>query len=124
MAVEAQHLAQYYHNKSMLSMPIFNGSSSHRDWAITIAFYCALHLVEKTLADATPCGHSTSHVDRNFRVARDRKFRPIASYYQVLYNQSRRARYECVSFSKEDFETIISALSSIERFLNANKSAV
>ena len=59
------------------------------DWIATVAFYTAVHLVEKLRAYRGE--HSENHEDRNSAVRRD--YRAIQTEYHELYNHSLVARY-------------------------------
>ena len=65
------------------------------DWIVTIYFYSALHLVEKTLSEQGL--HSRGHRERfdNVKSHLDQ----ISRSYQSLYNESRQARYDCVEIT-------------------------
>jgi hypothetical protein len=66
-------------------------TTQHPDWAITIAFYTAVHLV-----DACLDGHSihpNSHTERRDAVAMHLGL--IRAHYVALYSESRRTRYLC-----------------------------
>jgi hypothetical protein len=65
------------------------------DWAVTVLFYAALHLVEATLA---PSVHSPNHNARHQTVHLDPRLRPIYCHYCELYYRSLDARYDCISF--------------------------
>jgi hypothetical protein len=121
MVAENLHLEKYHHNRRLLGETIFNVNKNiqNSDWAITIAFYCALHLVEKTIARSPHKEHQhlRCHEKRNHRVRIDGVFRAIVEDYQFLYNQSRRARYDCVSFTKADIADALVSLSNIEKLL-------
>ena len=59
------------------------------DWFATVAFYAAVHLIEKLRAVRGE--HSVDHVDRNTFVIDHHP--TIHVYYRDLYNLSRTARY-------------------------------
>ena len=73
------------------------------DWRAIVAFYTALHLVEKLRA--YDGNHSTSHDDRDLYVRRNH--RTIYDPYHQLFNASLDARYKAragFTISKEDVQ--------------------
>jgi hypothetical protein len=88
-----QHLANAERNQR-LSIALQAGP--HVEWAVTIMFYAALHLIEATLA---PSAHSSNHNARNQTVQFDARFHPIYRHYRELYRRSLDARYECTPFT-------------------------
>lgn len=120
MPTPSEHEAKYFRNKRILNDPFFSISmKANYDWAITIMFYCAVHLVEKALAEISPKYNTTTHrARRNLLLAERKRFAVIFSQYQALYNQSIRARYEYVSFSRKDFELAANYLKHIETHLS------
>lgn len=73
------------------------------DWAVTILFYTALHLVEATLA---PNVHSANHSERFSNVYSHRYLRPLAYHYRHLYDASLDSRYDCWQFTPTDVQTL------------------
>jgi hypothetical protein len=88
-----QHLANAERNQRLA---IALQSGPHIEWAVTVLFYAALHLVEATLA---PTAHSPHHNARNQTVQLDPRFHPIYRHYRELYYRSLDARYNCVPFT-------------------------
>ena len=119
MPTKDQHIEQYKHNKQLLDLPIFNAKDTeHKDWAITISFYIALHLIERKLAEAVPPKHSPNHYARNYNVRSMLLFRPVAAQYKTLYDESIKARYNCKAFTVSDVETALAILHDIEMFVS------
>jgi hypothetical protein len=113
------HNSQYKHNREILNADIFKPeSTTFGDWYITIMFYGAMHLVEEHLAKTN--FHSESHEIRNNAVLRVVPLKNVAGAYFTLYNQSRRARYKCVSFSQNDLKRLENCLHEIEDELIRN----
>lgn len=111
-----KHFEQYNHNKSLLNSSLFDPNhTSFRDWVITIVFYCAVHLIERELASNSL--HSGKHSVRSNAIARFQRLRQINPHYNTIYNQSRRARYECCQFSKDDISSLVRLLHEIEQKL-------
>ena len=93
MPTRQQHLANAERNQRL---SIALQTSADVDWAVTVLFYAALHLVEATLA---PVVHSPNHKIRNETVQLDPRLRPIHHHYRDLYHRSLDARYDCVPFT-------------------------
>lgn len=89
MPSESVHLAQVRHNLAFLKS-FYAPTTPYPDWAVTVAFYIALHAVEFALAQRGL--HSQSHM------ARRRYVRQIFPHIWTLYFRldvfSRRSRYE------------------------------
>src|SRR5262249_23928049 len=90
------------------------------DWRAIVAFYIALHLVEKLRAYDGE--HSTSHDDRDAYVRR--KHRKIYNSYHRLFTASLDARYKTLgafTISPEDVQTILidTYLAEIEGYVAA-----
>lgn len=90
-------------------------SSKYLEWAVTIIFYAALHLIEMELAKSNQ--HCKSHDSRNKCIAITTNFKPIRSQYQTLYMQSIKARYEFKKFSSQRVEELKILLGEIEKCL-------
>jgi len=92
--MEAEHLTQVRHNidilNSFCSGAVPYPTTVYPDWAVTVAFYTAVHLVEARLAQYHT--HSTNHAQRDNEIRR--RFRPIWHNYNRLQNNSRGARYD------------------------------
>lgn len=116
MPTAEAHEKQYDHNKSLLECEALQ-NDENCDWAVTIAFYSAMHLIEKFFADKGI--HNKNHEVRNNFVAREAVLRrkKIPAKYNLLYNQSIRSRYECVKITLEDLNCVKEALSLIEKEL-------
>lgn len=111
MPNQREHNRQYQHNRSLLLTETFDlNSTSYYDWVITIAFYSALHLVDRELA---AYWHPRKHKDRELILTKTLKH--IAPEYKTLEIQSRRARYECANITKKDAERAIKLLEEIEK---------
>ena len=84
-----EHETQYRHNLEFVQT--FYPSTKYLDWAITLYFYAAVHLIEAMYAQIGV--HNKGHVVRNQRIASDHS--GIAVEYMQLYLESRRVRYDC-----------------------------
>lgn len=112
-----QHYKQYQQNKSLLNSPVFDAENTqYKDWVVTISFYTAVHLIEKKLAEINPNHHFTSHKSRNNAMNAASSFRRIAPQYKTLYDESRKARYDCKRFTNSDINLVLSLLEQIEQF--------
>ena len=110
-----KHRKQYLHNKNLLTDDVFNNGGKFTDWYITVIFYSAVHLVEQEIAkqNIDPGSH-----DARFKwMNRDSSLKTISNEYNILYWASRRARYDCVTFTKKDVESKKSNLEKIEALL-------
>lgn len=79
---------------------MLKSSNPPNDWIITIYFYAALHLIEKTLSNHGL--HSGNHKERFSNVRSH--LGCIAIPYQSLYNESKQARYDCVEMTSGKVE--------------------
>ncbi len=68
---------------------------AHLGWAVTVAFYKALHIVEAVLATKQPgCPeHTDDHKSRNKLLKTTIRFQQIWKMYRPLYEASLIARY-------------------------------
>ena len=99
-----RHVTQAKHNADLLGESCFPDSCSSRqvpylDWNVTVAFYVALHYVQAFLSLNGFKVRFFSHLDRNDYLknvvsARDSRVNRILPDYLVLYELSRRYRYE------------------------------
>jgi len=115
----AQHLSQVNSNKNFLytfvSRP--DGTTSFPDWAITVTFYIALHLVEQYLY-VHHQKHCKNHRDRENEVESDPNLRKIYSHYKRLSDWSREARYDVVGFTNNEVREALSRLDAIEAHIS------
>lgn len=95
------------------------------DWASVVAFYTAVHLVERLRA--TSDDHSINHEDR-LHFLHGKPYRSaIFGAYRVLFNASLIARYETASsfatqFTSTEVQTVLidKHLVAIEQFVTAS----
>src|SRR5687767_12154395 len=107
MATEKEHLRQAEHNQQLLDVI---DSNRFPDWATTVAFYKAVHLVQAMFQmTGDSCG---SHVMRN-GVLRA-KFPEVWKMYQPLYSFSRLARYWCMKVKPDHVGYILRRLAKLE----------
>lgn len=89
MASQADHIALANRNHEALLHLLAEGR--FLDWAATIAFYKAVHIVEAVL-DSNLGHHSNSHTERE-RSLKTVRFKDIYRPYSHLFAASRVARY-------------------------------
>ncbi len=87
------------------------------DWRVTVAFYIAVHLVERVLYKECKV-NSSNHTDRKNFIKSNPCLREIRSDYQQLYQMSRKARYECSSISSSEYKDAIQLMNEIEKKLS------
>ncbi len=90
MASQESHIALANRNHEFLLKLLADGA--HPDWAATVAFYKAVHIVEAVFFNDVPGKHSTSHSDRE-RTLKTSRYSHIYKDYAHLLNASRIARY-------------------------------
>ena len=110
-----KHREQYLHNKNLLTDDVFSDGDDFTDWYITVIFYSAVHLVEQEISkhNIDPGSHEARFKWMN----RDTSLKMVSNEYNILYWASRRARYDCVTFTKKDVESIRSNFEKIESLL-------
>ncbi len=116
-----QHQEKAEHNRAFLATISDN---KYVDWQATVAFYVAVHLVEKLRAYNGE--HSQNHDERDRVVRRD--YPRIYNAYHQLFNASLTGRYKSVgafSISAADVRTrlIDGYLVEIENFVAAETIA-
>jgi hypothetical protein len=88
-----EHIQKAEHNAKHLKYVMMN-VQAFPDWAVTVAFYVAVHYVEAFL---TKVGHPQDqhHPERNkiIATAPEPELTGIARRYLALYNRSRFSRY-------------------------------
>src|SRR5690348_12499946 len=108
MATETEHLNQAQHNRKLLNEI---DHEKFPDWAATVAFYTAVHLVQALLKKSGD--NCNSHSSRNKRLRQ--KHPSVWKLYQPLYSYSRLARYWCMKLKHDDVPYVIRRLNKIER---------
>lgn len=109
MATESDHRLKAAHNQAFLDAI---DHARFPDWAVTAAFYKAVHLVEALFArdNRAPGG---SHLKRNQVLKRH--YKHVWKQYQPLYNFSRQARYWCTGVLPEHVTYVNRRLGRVER---------
>ncbi len=116
-----QHQEKAEHNRAFLGTIT---DDNYCDWKAAVAFYVAVHLVEKLRAYHGE--HSENHDDRDRVVRRD--YPRIYNPYHQLFNASLTARYKSLgafNMSPGDVQArlIDTYLAEIERFVAAETAA-
>ena len=108
------HSRQAKHNKAFLTE--FNlVQTAYSDWAVTVMFYTALHLIEAYLA--TKGLHPADHGVRDNYLTRMTALKPIYRPYRELRHYSEKARYRGARFTTDDISTLSDGLNTIEEHL-------
>ncbi|MHB8077409.1 hypothetical protein [Desulfosporosinus fructosivorans] len=115
-----QHIGQYRKNKGLLSESLFliNDECRYLDWVTTIIFYTALHLVHSHLASEPLYAMEQlrdTHGKLNNLVSTLSKFKHISAEYNLLYMESRKARYGCIPFRARKVQQLYDKLQLIEQ---------
>jgi hypothetical protein len=88
-------LARTYEEQAQRNYTLYRqlrDEGAHLDWAVTLLFYSALHLINVVLIETgTAFDLPRDHGDRNVAIAL--KLRPVYEDYRLLYRLSRTARY-------------------------------
>lgn len=92
MPSEQSHLSLANHNQDLLDTLVLD-IKRFPDWAATVAFYKALHVVEAALACENPARHGMDHSARERLLKTDRRYQAIYRHYRPLYAASMVARY-------------------------------
>lgn len=113
-----EHFEQYKRNRASLRK-VMDIEKPPYDWAVTIAFYTAVHLIERFIVEKNPKKRpSSDHEDRMNWVRSVSEFKPIRSYYTALAQSSWQSRYMCIPFDQENTNKTITHLEKIEDSLN------
>ena len=83
-----KHLTQWRHNRAFISTI----DPEYPDWAVTVAFYAALHAVDALFKHDKVQG-ITAHEHRNETLRATNRYRKIWECYRPLYDMSRTVRY-------------------------------
>ena len=109
MPSRAQHLEQARGNREHARFLVGTHPTDRYalQWAVTAAFYAAVHGVEAHLASMGQ--HSTDHLDRERRMRAPANRVPPAVYraYNRLKNRSQGARYHLWTFTADEVERTI-----------------
>lgn len=107
MATAQDHLKQVKHNKAFLAKI---DEAEYPDWAATVIFYIAVHLVQRLFAiNGWDC---ENHSRRN-KILREH-FPTVWDAYQRLYIFSRTSRYRCMTVKPSDISELEHRLNRVE----------
>ena len=108
------HKKQAQHNKDV-AINLEANDPGALDWAITIRFYAALHLVRAYLAKRglQPKDHEETF---DYLTQSDLPEDLVAAYRR-FYRLSRKARYDCWTPLQKDVNTARQLLSQVERVI-------
>jgi hypothetical protein len=110
----SEHKDKADHNREFLtSLSIDN----HPDWVAVVAFYTALHLIERL--SSCESLHHGSHPPRGKYLARHCKHSVIRHHYQALYDAAHVARYGTQNQFKRSFHSSSIKSELIDINLNA-----
>ncbi len=114
MPNEMSHLALANHNQDLLDI-LVTEIEKFPDWATTVAFYKALHIVEAVFACENPARHGADHPSRERILKTIPKYTHIYRHYRVLYSASMVARY--MQDNQTDFTNYLSPQAVIDKLL-------
>ena len=114
MPNERSHLSLANHNQDLLDKLILD-IERFPDWAATVAFYKALHVVEAAFACENPVRHGSDHLARERILKNDRRYEVIYRHYRPLYAASMVARY--MEDNQTSFTNYMSAHDVIAKLL-------
>lgn len=123
MSSEVRHRDQYFQNRNFLEYVIIGGKA-YDAWAITVMFYCGLHLVEMLLAQKSihtgASKEGGSHSQRTNLIFRylGGSGGKVYTPYHSLEMLSREMRYDCISPNQEDFTNAQMFLTELELLVN------
>ena len=151
MPSDRKHIDQAKHNIQFLES--FYPNYKFNDWSITVAFYASIHIVEAAIYKKKKIIYlqkelTIEHSDQLFQeIAKANLFRPknysssvfshhtarglivsenfkeIADYFELLYVNSRTARYRQYSWTKTEVEFLVKpSMDAILKWSNKNYS--
>ncbi|HYL73331.1 MAG TPA: hypothetical protein VEU96_03955 [Bryobacteraceae bacterium] len=101
MLRDEQHRTKAERNEHF-AISLDKADPTQENWAVTAAFYSALHYVEQFFVKhGTPCGN---HEERNEQFKKDVRIKQAYPYYSYLASLSHDARYKCTALPTEVFE--------------------
>lgn len=105
------HKKQAQHNQQV-AINLEANDPGALDWAITIRFYAALHLVRAYLAKRGL--QPKDHEETFDHLAQSDLPEDLVAAYRRFYKLSRKARYDCWTPSQRDVNTARQLLSEVE----------
>jgi hypothetical protein len=105
MAQANDHEESARRNEALHGLILSNWNDDYADWALILIFYAAVQWGRAYLAAVSPTT-LTNH--QGFEAAWFRATKDKATYkhYRRLKDESERARYDCVRFTRNDAETL------------------
>ena len=113
MGTKADHQNKAEHNQDFLQTI---DKKKYPDWVVTVAFYKAVHCVERLFAATGK--HSDNHRDRHDSLKREHP--DIWQHYLPLYTLSRRARYKANGIVDQTMTYALSRLLKVEEIINSS----
>jgi|SRR4051812_17515046 hypothetical protein len=112
MPSQISHENQWDSNHRLLTQLI--RQKTYLDWIATVAFYTALHSVERYFARRNE--HPGDHRTRNQTLIRYKVQlgQQILNDYEDMYNTSKLARYTCAPLTDADIQGQLDRLSRID----------
>ena len=112
MPTQSDHETQWYLNHQLLAQ--LERQNRFYDWMITVAFYTALHSLERYLARRNK--HPHDHLDRKntLLVYAPQLGQQTLRDYLDMYSMSIAARYECASPTQADVQEQRARLARID----------
>lgn len=109
-----QHKFSYERNKKIINEKLLlKNGDEYSEWQVVLLFYAAIHAIELYLHfNHGKC--PGSHVERRKIMVNTPLCRNIIPEYDLLYTNSRRARYYHEVFTNEDIEDNELLLKTIE----------
>lgn len=121
----AEHRAKHAFNRAFLNTGL---AVVNPDWAAVVAFYAAVHLIERlAAAESRGPGHHRSHTNRRLYLMRHRQHRQVFNDYDTLQDAAEISRYGTAAQFTARFsaatvqsELIDTHLAAIEDYVNAH----
>ncbi len=113
MPDRAAHLLQATRNENFLKH-IDAPGLPYQEWVVTVWFYVCVKYVDAFLATK---GHQQvrDHDDRFTKMQLYPETRALVDDFQILFKDSKEARYECASYTPADLATIKSLYNTIRQ---------
>lgn len=92
MATEAEHIAKANRDQETLSQ-LLASINSCSEWAVVVAFYKSLHVLEAIFSRDPAIRHASSHTQRLDYLKYKRKYTLLFKPYHALWTASLIARY-------------------------------
>jgi hypothetical protein len=112
--MSAQHLHETQWDSNHRLLILVHRTRIYPDWVVTIAFYTALHSLERYFARRNK--HPKDHGDRQviLRSFEPQLGRQVVRDYLDMYSRSVLARYECIPQTDTDIQNQLDRLARID----------